>query len=117
MRHPIAYALGGQISRALGFHTLQKPIRRAYEQSPTAVKVWLDTEYPGLPSGPEPGAARSLGGGEMARVNTNVRVRSYAPRGQTPVAHVVEGTQHKLSMISTVTNQGKSPLDDHRRDL
>jgi len=28
--------------------TPQKPIRRAYEQSPQAVKVWLDDEYPAI---------------------------------------------------------------------
>jgi transposase len=41
-------------------------------------------------------------------VNTDVRGRSYAPRGQTPIAKVVGGTRQKLSMISTVTNQGKT---------
>ncbi len=28
--------------------TPQKPIRRAYEQSPAAVRAWLETEYPAL---------------------------------------------------------------------
>ena len=32
----------------------------------------------------------------------------YAPKGDTPVAYVVGGTRQKLSMISTVTNQGKT---------
>ena len=41
-------------------------------------------------------------------VNTDVRGRGYAPRGDTPVAYVVGGTRQKLSMISTVTNQGKT---------
>lgn len=30
------------------------------------------------------------------------------PKAQTPVACAVGGTRHKLSMISTVTNQGKT---------
>jgi hypothetical protein len=34
--------------------------------------------------------------------------RSYAPAGKTPVAMAVGGTRHKLSMIATVTNQGKT---------
>ena len=33
--------------------------------------------------------------------------RSYAPKGETPVA-LAPGTRQKLSMISTVTNQGKA---------
>lgn len=41
-------------------------------------------------------------------VNTDVRGRSYTPKVRTPVAYVVGGTRQKLSMISTVTNQGKT---------
>lgn len=106
----------GEISRVLGFYTLQKPIHRAYEQSPVAVKVWLDTDIQRLPSGPEPGAARSLGEGETTRVNTNVRVRSYALRGQTPVAHVVEDTPQAVDDLHGGQPR-QVPLDDHRRDL
>ena len=32
----------------------------------------------------------------------------FAPMGKTPVAFVVGGTHQKLSMIATVTNQGKT---------
>ena len=41
-------------------------------------------------------------------VNTGVRGRGYAPKGDTPVAHVVRGTRQKLSMISTVTKQERT---------
>jgi len=37
-----------------------------------------------------------------------VRGRSYAPAGKTPVTFTVGGTRQKLSMIATVTNQGKT---------
>ncbi len=47
-------------------------------------------------------------GDETALVNTDVRGRSYAPRGKTPVTMAVGGTREKLSMISTVTNQGRA---------
>ena len=47
-------------------------------------------------------------GDETALVNTDVRGRSYAPAGKTPVAFAVGGTRQKLSMIATVTNQGKA---------
>lgn len=46
-------------------------------------------------------------GDETALVNTDVRGRSFAPAGRTPVAMAVEGTRHKLSVIATVTNQSK----------
>jgi hypothetical protein len=41
-------------------------------------------------------------------VNTDVRGRSYAPAGKTPVTFAVGGTRQKLSMIATVTNLGKT---------
>lgn len=41
-------------------------------------------------------------------MNTDVRGRSYAPRGKTPVTMAVGGTRQKLSMISTVTNRGRA---------
>lgn len=37
-----------------------------------------------------------------------MRARSYVPSGKTPVAMAVGGTRQKLSMIATVTNQGKT---------
>ena len=47
-------------------------------------------------------------GDETASVNTDVRGTSYAPAGKTPVTLAVGGTRQKLSMIATVTNQGKT---------
>ena len=47
-------------------------------------------------------------GDETAVVNTDVRGRGYQPKGQTSVALAAGGTRQKLSMISTVTNQGKA---------
>jgi hypothetical protein len=47
-------------------------------------------------------------GDETALTNTDVRGRSYAPSGQTPVAYAPGGKCEKLSMIATVTNQGKA---------
>lgn len=41
-------------------------------------------------------------------MNTDVRGRCYAPAGKTPVTFAVGGTRQKLSMIATVTNQGKT---------
>ena len=88
--------------------TPQKPIKRAYEQSPQAVQAWLQGQYPAI----EQRARREGGeihwGDETALVNTDVRGRSYAPAGKTPVTLAVGGARQKLSMIATVTNQGKA---------
>lgn len=97
----------GKYLRRWGF-TPQKPIRRAYEQSPAAVRKWLDERYPEIKQRAKEEDAEIHWGDETAVVNTDVRGRGYAPKGQTPVAFAVGGTREKLSMISTVTNQGKT---------
>lgn len=88
--------------------TSQKPIKRAYEQSPEAVQAWLEGEYPAIEQRARREGAEIHWGDETALVNTDVRGRSYAPAGKTPVAFSVGGTRQKLSMIATVTNQGKT---------
>ncbi|MBG6078283.1 transposase [Polaromonas sp. CG_9.11] len=88
--------------------TPQKPIKRAYEQSPAAVQAWLEGEYPAIEQRARSEGAEIHWGDETALVNTDVRGRSFSPAGKTPVAMAVGGTRHKLSMIATVTNQGKA---------
>lgn len=99
-------AVGNYLAR-WGF-TPQKPIKRAYEQRPEAVQQWLDEQYPAIEARAKAERGEIHWGDETALVNTDVRGRGYAPRGQTPVAMAVGGTREKLSMISTVTNQGKA---------
>jgi transposase len=88
--------------------TPQKPIKKAYEQRPEAVRQWLDQEYPAIEQRARKEGAEIHWGDETALVNTDVRGRSYAPAGKTPVTMAVGGTRHKLSMIASVTNQGKA---------
>lgn len=88
--------------------TPQKPIKRAYEQSPAAVGAWLQEIYPAIVERARAEAGEIHWGDETALVNTDVRGRSYAPRGKTPVVMAVGGTREKLSMIASVTNQGKA---------
>lgn len=87
--------------------TPQKPIKRAYEQQPLAVRKWLDDEYPKIAEKAFEEAAEIHWGDETSVMNTDVRGRSYSPRGQTPETCAVWGRREKFSMISTVTNQGK----------
>ncbi len=97
----------GEYLKRWGF-TPQKPITRAYEQRPEAVKAWLDEQYPAIAQRAKSEGAEIHWGDETAVVNTDVRGRGYQPKGQTPIAYAVGGTRHKLSMISTVTSQGKT---------
>ena len=97
----------GNYLKRWGF-TPQKPIKKAYEQRPEAVRAWLDEQYPEIEQRAKSEEAEIHWGDETAVVNTDVRGRSYAPAGQTPVTYAVGGTRQKLSMIATVTNQGKT---------
>jgi len=97
----------GNYLKRWGF-TPQKPIKKAYEQRPEAVKAWLDNDYPIIEQRAKAEGAEIHWGDETAVVNTDVRGRSYAPAGKTPVTFAVGGTRQKLSMIATVTNQGKT---------
>ena len=85
--------------------TPQKPMCRAYEQSPTAVKKWLDEQYPQIETRAKIEGAEVHWGDETGLRSDDVRGRSYAPLGQTPVV-CVNNKRHGLSVISTVTNRG-----------
>lgn len=97
----------GKYLKRWGF-TPQKPIKKAYEQRPEAVRTWLDEAYPAIEAQARAEGGEIHWGDETALVNTDVRGRGFAPAGQTPVAYAPGGTRHKLSMIATVTNQGKT---------
>jgi len=73
-----------------------------------AVKKWLEETYPKIKRRAKEEGAEIHWGDETAIVNTDVRGRGFAPQGTTPVAYVVGGTRQKLSMISSVNNQGKA---------
>jgi transposase len=97
----------GNYLKRWGF-TPQKPIKKAYEQRPEAVQQWLTEEYPAIEKRAKAEGGEIHWGDETALVNTDVRGRSYAPAGQTPVTYAVGGTRQKLSMIASVTNRGQT---------
>jgi transposase len=97
----------GKYLKRWGF-TPQKPIKKAYEQRPEAVKAWLDEHYPAIAAKAKAEGGEIHWGDETALTNTDVRGRGYAPVGKTPVSYVPAGKREKLSMIATVTNQGKA---------
>jgi transposase len=97
----------GKYLKRWGF-TPQKPIKKAYEQRPEAVQVWLDEHYPAIAAKAKAEGGEIHWGDETALTNTDVLGRGYAPAGKTPVSYVPAGKREKLSMIATVTNQGKA---------
>ena len=68
--------------------TPQKPMKKAYEQSPAAVKKWLEEEYPVIAACAKVQGAEIHWGDETGLRSDDVRGRSYAPRGETPVVRV-----------------------------
>ncbi len=102
MWHIHADTHGGTLLKRWGF-TPQKPIRRAYEQRPEAVKQWLNEQYPDIAKRARTEGGEIHWGDETGLVNTDVRGRGFAPKGKTPVTYASSAT---ASMIATVTNKG-----------
>jgi transposase len=87
-------------------YTPQKPVRRAYEQDPAAVRRWLRRDYPAIVARARRARGVVFWGDETGLRSDDVRGRGYAPRGRTPLVRVC----HKragLSLISAVTNRGE----------
>ena len=86
--------------------TPQKPLKRAYEQNPKAVKKWLTEEYPAIQKQAKQEDAEIHWGDETGLCNDSYHGRSYAPRGKTP-AIKISAKCKRVNLISTITNQGK----------
>ena len=86
--------------------TPQRPVKRALEQNPEAVRQWLEQDYPRLRAQAAQEGAVIYWGDETAVKEDAHWVRGYAPRGQTPVL-AVPARWTTLSMISAISPQGK----------
>ena len=84
----------------------QKPLRRACEQQPAAVRQWLRHEYPAIVAQARRARGIIFWGDETGPRADDVRGRSCAPCGKTPVAR----PSHRrigLGLISAVSNKGE----------
>lgn len=84
----------------------QRPVWRAYQQQPEAVKRWLDEEYPRIKE-----LARQLKAviffGDEAGVRSDRHAgTTWAPKGKTPVVSST-GSRFGLNIISAVAAQGE----------
>lgn len=86
--------------------TPQKPVRRAFEQNPVAVRRWLESEYPEIERKAKRVGAQIFWGDEMGLRSDHQTGTSYSKRGRTPV---IPGTGRRFgcNMISVITNRGK----------
>ncbi len=97
-------SMGRYLSR-WGF-TPQKPLKRAYEQNPKAVRRWLDEEYPAIHERAKQEGAEIHWADETGLRSDSQHGRGYAPKGKTPVIRL-NAKRRSASLISSVTNQGK----------
>ena len=101
----LAVRTTGKYLARWGF-TAQKPLRRAYEPQPAAVREWLHHEYPAIVARARRQRGVIFWGDETGLRGDDVRGRAYAPRGQTPVVR----PNHRrigLGLISAVSNRGE----------
>jgi transposase len=86
--------------------TPQKPLRRAFEKNPEAVRRWLDEDYPSIRTQAKQENGEIYWGDEMGLRSDHAVGRSYGRRGQTPV---IAGTAARFgcNMISAITNKGR----------
>jgi len=101
----LAVRTTGKYLARWGF-TAQKPLRRAYEQNPAEVRHWLRHEYPAIVARARRARGVIFWGDETGLRADDVRGRSYAPRGKTPVVR----PNHRrigLGLISAVSTKGE----------
>lgn len=101
----LALTTVGQYLARWGF-TPQKPVQRAFEQDPVAVRRWLEREYPAIEARAKREGARILWADEMGLRSDQAAGRSFAPRGRTPVVGKT-GTRFGCNVIQAVSNRGE----------
>lgn len=100
----ISVRTAGRYLKRWGF-TPQKPLRRAYERDPAAVKRWKEEEYPAIAQQAKDEKAEIHWGDQMGARSDHQAGRSYGRRGITPV---IPGTGQRFgcNMMSSLTNLG-----------
>jgi transposase len=94
----------GRYLKRWGF-TPQRPMQRALEQDPKAVRRWLEEEYPAIRREAKREGAEIYWGDEMGLKSDQQGGRTYGRRGRTPVIPKT-GQRFGFSIISAITNRG-----------
>lgn len=94
----------GRLLRRLGY-TPQRPLHRAYQQDPEAVRRWLAEEYPQIQKLARQELATIFFGDEAGIRSDDHSGTTWAKRGQTPVVRT-SGARFGLNMISAVSAKG-----------
>jgi transposase len=91
--------------KALGL-TPQRPLRRAYQQDPIAVKKFVDEEYPEIKKRAKHYRATIYWGDEASIRSDYHSGTTWAPKGKTPIVKTT-GARFRINMISAVSSKGK----------
>jgi len=86
--------------------TCQKPVAKAYEQKPEAVRQWLEEEYPRIKDKAKKEKAVIYWGDEMGLRSDHAAGRGFSPKGKTPTV-MRTGNRYSCNMISAINNLGK----------
>jgi transposase len=87
-------------------YTPQKPIERAYEQDPEAVRRWLKEEYPAIEQRAAAEGGEIEWGDESGLSSDEYGGRGYAPQGHPPEIHPSKRQRTRLNFIASLSNQG-----------
>jgi transposase len=90
--------------KAWGF-TIQRPATRYSRRDDVVIQRWLVEEYPKIAASAKACGAEIHWLDETGVNNQAIYQRSFAPKGKTPRA-TKPANREKISLISTVTNQG-----------
>jgi transposase len=94
----------GRMLRRLGMSP-QRPLVRAYEQDPEAVRRWKTETYPAIREQAAQAGARVYFGDEAGIRSDYHTGTTWAPVGRTPVVRST-GKRHAVNMLSAITAQG-----------
>jgi len=86
--------------------TPQRPLRRAYERDPAAIRQWLDVDYPQLRCRAKRAGAKIMFLDEAGFSSEPTLGRTYGLKGQTPVVQTT-GQRQKVNAISAVSAKGE----------
>ena len=84
----------------------QQPIERATQRNEAAIKQWSQERWPAIKKKPSRTSPPLTGRDETGFYLLPMAVRTWAPRGQTPVLRV-KLTHDHLSSISGITPDGR----------
>lgn len=100
----VSVRTAGRYLKRWGF-TPQKPLRRAYERDPAAVKRWKEQEYPAIVKQAKVENAEIHWGDQLGARSDHQAGCSYGRRGVTPVIPGA-GRRFQTNMMSSITNRG-----------